>query len=388
MKMNCPHCGVTGTAPERLRGRRVQCPKCQGIFEAGKGGENELLDREKEHVASQKDLLGEAIHDIEELEEHELDRLLAGGADGSSPEAPGVSGSLGQLDSVSSMFGRNDLRVDRDSVLDAITESELEELAPEEIDLEEIDPEDIDDTLVALAEIETEDEHEQDCVITEPLGKRSLEDELLGLLDDEEVSLAEEKTEGEILPSGSAVGDDPLADHGKLFASEEDVSVKNVRPDAASQEDANFDEVFSFEKREADFPSPPLHEEKELEAEKGEDLNGQVFGSEDEYDAYRNRVDALWDEENKRLMEEGGNSDSVTSDAVTCIACGAVIQPGEGYTLGRNVYCVNCVPRRRRVASDSKPEDEHISPENGDEVAERNSLFGKMFGVFSKKSSI
>ena len=33
MKMRCPHCGVSGTAAESLRGRKLSCPKCKGIFQ-------------------------------------------------------------------------------------------------------------------------------------------------------------------------------------------------------------------------------------------------------------------------------------------------------------------------------------------------------------------
>ena len=34
MKIQCPHCGVKGSADESYRGQKVKCPKCQGIFEA------------------------------------------------------------------------------------------------------------------------------------------------------------------------------------------------------------------------------------------------------------------------------------------------------------------------------------------------------------------
>lgn len=33
MKLHCPHCGVKGSAEDSYRGRKVQCPKCQGVFE-------------------------------------------------------------------------------------------------------------------------------------------------------------------------------------------------------------------------------------------------------------------------------------------------------------------------------------------------------------------
>lgn len=35
MKLHCPHCGVNGTADDSYVGKRVKCPKCQTIFEAG-----------------------------------------------------------------------------------------------------------------------------------------------------------------------------------------------------------------------------------------------------------------------------------------------------------------------------------------------------------------
>lgn len=33
MKLHCPHCGVKGSAEDSYLGRKVKCPKCQGIFE-------------------------------------------------------------------------------------------------------------------------------------------------------------------------------------------------------------------------------------------------------------------------------------------------------------------------------------------------------------------
>jgi hypothetical protein len=34
MKLHCPHCGVVGTADDSYEGKKVKCPKCQGMFEA------------------------------------------------------------------------------------------------------------------------------------------------------------------------------------------------------------------------------------------------------------------------------------------------------------------------------------------------------------------
>jgi predicted Zn finger-like uncharacterized protein len=34
MKMQCPHCGVRGTVPDSLIGKRAKCPKCKEIFTA------------------------------------------------------------------------------------------------------------------------------------------------------------------------------------------------------------------------------------------------------------------------------------------------------------------------------------------------------------------
>lgn len=34
MKIQCPHCGVKGSADESYHGQKVQCPKCQGVFAA------------------------------------------------------------------------------------------------------------------------------------------------------------------------------------------------------------------------------------------------------------------------------------------------------------------------------------------------------------------
>jgi len=33
MKLLCPHCGVKGSAEDSYSGRKVKCPKCQGLFE-------------------------------------------------------------------------------------------------------------------------------------------------------------------------------------------------------------------------------------------------------------------------------------------------------------------------------------------------------------------
>jgi len=37
MKIQCPHCGVKGSADDSYCGKKVKCPKCQGIFEAVAG---------------------------------------------------------------------------------------------------------------------------------------------------------------------------------------------------------------------------------------------------------------------------------------------------------------------------------------------------------------
>lgn len=33
MKLHCPHCGIKGSAEDSYIGRKVKCPKCQGVFE-------------------------------------------------------------------------------------------------------------------------------------------------------------------------------------------------------------------------------------------------------------------------------------------------------------------------------------------------------------------
>lgn len=33
MKMMCPFCGLSGDAPESLRGKKIRCPKCQLVFQ-------------------------------------------------------------------------------------------------------------------------------------------------------------------------------------------------------------------------------------------------------------------------------------------------------------------------------------------------------------------
>lgn len=33
MKLHCPHCGVKGSADDSYVGRKVKCPKCQGVFD-------------------------------------------------------------------------------------------------------------------------------------------------------------------------------------------------------------------------------------------------------------------------------------------------------------------------------------------------------------------
>lgn len=33
MKLHCPHCGVKGSAEDSYSGRKIKCPKCQGMFE-------------------------------------------------------------------------------------------------------------------------------------------------------------------------------------------------------------------------------------------------------------------------------------------------------------------------------------------------------------------
>ncbi len=47
MKMKCPHCGVRGTVPESLIGKKVRCPKCKEIFKVdGMGRTPDFLEDE------------------------------------------------------------------------------------------------------------------------------------------------------------------------------------------------------------------------------------------------------------------------------------------------------------------------------------------------------
>ncbi|TKB27068.1 hypothetical protein FCL47_07770 [Desulfopila sp. IMCC35006] len=51
MKLHCPHCGVKGSADDSYLGRKVKCPKCQGIFDVVHEMAAEL-STEAAHVAA------------------------------------------------------------------------------------------------------------------------------------------------------------------------------------------------------------------------------------------------------------------------------------------------------------------------------------------------
>ncbi len=67
MKLHCPHCGVKGSAEDSYSGRRVQCPKCQGIFEV-EPGMDLTLTGETPLAPKPPTTPTEAVAQVEELE--------------------------------------------------------------------------------------------------------------------------------------------------------------------------------------------------------------------------------------------------------------------------------------------------------------------------------
>jgi len=51
MKIECPHCGVSGTLDDAYVGRKIRCPKCKSLFEAGGQTEVASTTRENESVS-------------------------------------------------------------------------------------------------------------------------------------------------------------------------------------------------------------------------------------------------------------------------------------------------------------------------------------------------
>ena len=72
MKMECPHCGVSGTVDDSLVGRKVRCPKCVDTFEVGAEGsdpiEAEAIDLEAysdEALLSEKEIISDGEEDLD-----------------------------------------------------------------------------------------------------------------------------------------------------------------------------------------------------------------------------------------------------------------------------------------------------------------------------------
>ncbi len=78
MKMRCPHCGVRGTVPDALIGRRVKCPRCNDIFKvlaedapvsSDKGAVREAVIEASGHVVDAGAGPGMTAHDEAALEQ-------------------------------------------------------------------------------------------------------------------------------------------------------------------------------------------------------------------------------------------------------------------------------------------------------------------------------
>jgi hypothetical protein len=61
MKLDCPHCGVSGSAKDSYIGQKVKCPKCNGVFEVSEleTAEETTPDVKKEETLEWEDIASE-----------------------------------------------------------------------------------------------------------------------------------------------------------------------------------------------------------------------------------------------------------------------------------------------------------------------------------------
>ncbi|MGB3223643.1 MAG: hypothetical protein WBB23_12645 [Desulforhopalus sp.] len=78
MKLDCPHCGVSGSAKDSYTGQKVKCPKCNGVFEVSElEAAEETTVAIKEETLEWEDIASEAevnLHDAENEESEQEDK--------------------------------------------------------------------------------------------------------------------------------------------------------------------------------------------------------------------------------------------------------------------------------------------------------------------------
>jgi uncharacterized membrane protein len=133
MKMDCPHCGVSGSAKDSYTGQKVKCPKCNGVFEVSE------LETAEETIPAE---IKEETLDWEDIAS-EMD-LQDAGNEVSEQEDEGSPAELSSWEDEFQKpsdfdFNEEDVDAKDETAQTTLPEDDLEELQQDDLKLQEDD---------------------------------------------------------------------------------------------------------------------------------------------------------------------------------------------------------------------------------------------------------
>lgn len=306
MKIYCPHCGVKGSTDESYSGRKVRCPKCQGIF---------YLQPE---MAIDQEGFPSADLSAETPVEAPAEDIV-------QEDSPVDAASLADLDQPEAPIEESDPSLDLDELDDEQPEEEpvADELAPDDSAVEEPEEQSLewDDFGAELDKEITESEATEDETVPEPEELPEEEapaDEVL-IVDDEA------EPEPEVEAESEEESEDVPAD-----AEEEETDLTEAELEEETHEESVKDEI---DEAAAALEDLEVTEEAEveLEAEAPTAAEEDIAGAFDE-------VTAAADEELEELMEQksedapvddNNNLGTLTAVAGTAAAAAPFLAAGD-----------------------------------------------------------
>jgi hypothetical protein len=341
MKMICPHCGVKGSADDALLGRKVECPKCNDVFEV----EAEVIEAIEVGDLDLEQLPDQADEQFDTASEEEIDdvfsKLLAGDTEEDTAQ--------GEIDGV---LGRGEGNEGHDDVVAALSPSQNDSLAGSEL----LGEEEQDETLTIIEDFPEEVMLDSDDV---PSSEWEDEEELTAALD----GIDEEEQDEEHLKADAAEDAEGIEKEEETIDFEDgfldDESGDQQAPQLEEETDTDDDlpeELFADE--------PELETSADDEPELFDDASSAEDSAEEQEisideddipDNDNNILSASFLDDNLDELEQDEDDSSETAAVQKCSACDQYVDPENKFESGGNVYCSKCIPAD---AENTKSEDE------------------------------
>lgn len=347
MKIHCPHCGVKGSAEDSYAGRKVKCPKCQGIFEVLPEMASEITD----------ETLSGAAYSSTPIESAAAEAEIA-------PPIP-EEDSLGDIEKEDTVS---------DSMADSLEQPEPDEdlsktdsaqqLAAEEVQEDTLDWEDIaSDEDLQLAGDEPEEAEE--ILQESPAEAQPLYDESLDKVEDPEPLVAEQgetvtESEPEAIEASRDTGTDEADDLAEVLAEDDKM------------------EDFSLPEEADEVVEEPADEGLEESEEDVADLEGVADTDLQTEDLAEEEIQLAADADEVELEPYG-------IDKEQCWQCGKEASADEPFTdQDGRLFCSECVSLESPELAAVAPlaEDEGEGP-TSDDTAQPESPVSEGVGSLS-----